>query len=414
MPMVAKQALENKIAIHTLGKFDVRDGSIIISESSSRSKRMWEIFKFLLTYRDKAFNPEVILEKIWPENDYADPNLVMRAQIFRLRQTLKIDPAMPSLAQNIVYSQGCYSWAENAAYWLDIDEFKALITEAKSMMTDKPESAIESYQQAIAVYKGEYLPESAFSEWVEPERSFYHELFFESVFNLIDLLKAKRAYSEIIKVCEQAYAIDYLEEKIHIKMIETLLADGQVVRARAHYNEVTSAFYREMGIKPSEQMKNLYRIVGAEAGSFELDLGTIQEGLRGKEAVNGAYLCDAELFHYFYKLERLRVERSGQSVLLGLLTLTEPDYTNPDKENLKTVMQCLQDVILKTLRRGDLVTRWNEAQFLLLLPGLNREQAARVMERIEKLSSKNHCLQGLVLRKKVESLIPFKGDAHFD
>lgn len=413
MPMVAVQAIENKIAIYTLGKFYVRDGSVIVSDTSSRSKRMWEIFKFLLTYRDKAFNPEVILEKIWPENDYADPNLVMRAQIFRLRQTLKTDPAMPSLAQNIVYSQGCYLWAEKAAYWLDIDEFKALTAEAKSLMTDKPESAIESYQKAIAIYKGEYLPESAFSEWVEPERSLYHELFFESVFNLIDLLKAKRAYGEIIKVCEQAYAIDYLEEKIHIKMIEALLAEGQVVRARAHYNEVTSAFYREMGIKPSEQMKNLYRIVGAEAGSFELDLGTIQEGLRGKEAINGAYLCDAELFRYFYKLERLRVERSGQSVLLGLLTLTKPDYANPDKEISKAVMQCLQDVILETLRKGDLVTRWNDTQFLLLLPGLKREQAARVMERIENLYSKNHCLQGLVLHKKVESLIPLEGDAHF-
>jgi two-component SAPR family response regulator len=411
--MVAVQAIESKIAIHTLGKFYVRDGRVIISDSSSRSKRMWEIFKFLLTYRDKAFNPEVILEKIWPENDYADPNLVMRAQIFRLRQALKTDPDVPSLAQNIVYSQGCYLWAENAAYWLDIDEFKVLITEAKTMMAGKPESAIESYQKAIAIYKGEYLPESAFSEWVEPERSLYHELFFESVFNLIDLLKAKRAYSEIIKVCEQAYAIDYLEEKIHIKMIEALLAEGQVVRARAHYNEVTSAFYREMGIKPSEQMKNLYRIVGAEAGSFELDLGTIQEGLRGKEAVNGAYLCDAELFRYFYKLERLRVERSGQSVLLGLLTLTKPDYANPDKETAKAVMQCLQDVILETLRKGDLVTRWNDSQFLLLLPGLNREQAAKVIERIENLYRKNHCLQGLVLHKKVESLIPLEGDAHF-
>ena len=404
---------QNNIGIYTLGKFYIKHGDTIISESSNRSKRMWEIFKFLLSNREKSYFPEVILEKLWPDNEYSDPNLVMRSQIFRLRQALGNGGDKPSLADNIIFHQGCYSWAEKTSYYLDVNELEASVSEAGRALEDDSEKAIKLYRKAIAIYKGMYLPELSFSEWIEPLRSYYHDIYLDCLFDLIDLLKARREYSEIVKLCEQAASIDYFEEKIHIKLIEALLAQDQITRARAHYNEVTSIFYREMGIKPSEHMKNLYRLVGTEPGSFELDLSTIQEGLKGKESVNGAYYCDAELFRYFYNLERARVERNGQSVLLGLFTLTTPGFALPDKAILKEVMENLQTVILESLRKGDLVTRWNSAQILMLLPGLNREQSEMVIARIENKFNDKHNLKGLVLHKKVESILPLESEAQF-
>lgn len=402
-----------KNCIFTLGKFYISHDNTIITESSSRSKRMWEIFKFLLSNRGKSFFPENMLEKIWPESDYADPSMVMRAQIFRLRQAFNDDKSKPSLADNIVLSQGCYSWEDNFDYWLDVDELESLVNEAGLLVDNKPDEAIKLYRKAIALYKGQFLPELSFSEWIEPIRSYYHDIYLGCLFDLISLLKERKKNAEIIKLCEQAIAIDYFEEKIHIKLLESLLTEGQLTRARSHYSEVTSIFYRELGIKPSEYMKNLYRLVGAVPGSFELDLSTIQEGLRGKDSVDGAYYCDTELFRYFYNLERARLERNGQSVLLGLFTLTAPDYTLPNKDLLNDVMNNLQEIILDSLRKGDLITRWNDAQMLLLLPGLNREQADMVIERIEKNFLQKHSLKGLTLHKKIESLLPLESDLHF-
>ncbi len=404
---------ERKICIYTLGKFYIYHDNKVLNERSSRSKRMWKIFMFLLSNRGKAFFPETILEKIWPENEYSDPSMVLRAQMFRLRHALDEGPAKNSLADNIILAQGSYIWEEKTEYWLDVDDLDSLSSEARLLFDKNPEKAINLYREAVALYKGPYLSELSFSEWLEPIRSYYHDIYLESVLGLTALLKKRNAHTEIIKICEQATTVDYFEEKIHIKLIEALLAEGQIARARAHYNEATSAFYRELGIKPSEQMKRLYRLVAAEPGSFELDLTTIQEGLKGKEQVEGAYLCDDELFRYFYKLESARVERSGQSALLGLFTITAPGYKLPDEKVLNEVMQHLQDVVLDSLRKGDIVTRWNKAQLLLLLPGLKREEAEIVIERIETKFHKQHSLKGLVMNKKIESLLPLESSAHF-
>lgn len=413
MARANQEQMVSDIKIFTLGKFYIAQKDDVVSEASSRSKRMWEIFKFLLSNRGKAFFPETILDKLWPENDYNDPGLVLRAQIYRLRQALKRLDNNSDLSANIVFTQGCYCFENKTDYWLDVDEFEKLVAEASSLRETDPEKAVNLYCEAFVLYKGEFLPELSFSEWLEPLRTYYHEIFIDVVLSLVDLLKAANDNNRIIKICEQATAIDYFEERIHLRLIEALVAEDQINRARAHYNEVTTVYYREMGIKPSEQMKNLYRLVGIDAKDFELDLTTIQEGLRGKETVNGAYLCDPELFRYFYQLERVRVERNGQSILLGLLTVTSADYTLPEKSILKEVIGNLQHAVLDSLRKGDLVTRWNEAQVLMLLPGLNREQADGVMERILNNFHRNYSLQGLTLHKKIESLMPLEEDVHF-
>jgi len=414
--MVQVQTVNSKaeINIYTLGKFYVSQGNDVISESSSRSRRMWEVFKYLLSFRDQSINPEEILERIWPEKDYSDPGTAMRAQVFRLRQALKNEDSEPSISDNIVFSQGAYRWENKVECWIDVDQFEAYSREADELSASEPNQAVKLYRQAIGLYKGKYLPESTYSEWSEPLRAYYHDLYLNAIYSLADLLKSKRAYSDIIKLCEQASAIDYFDENIHVVMLEALIAEGQTARARAHYNEVTSAFYREMGVKPSDEMKKLYRQVGLETGNFELDLSTIQENLKSKKAVSGAYFCDPEMFRYFYKLEQLRSERSDHPVLLCLITIAAGNYAKPPAEQLKGVMHNLKDVIMKSLRKGDLVTSWNEAQFLLLLPGLNREQAMMVLDRIEKAFHSQYSLHDLVMHQKIESLYPLEGDSHFN
>jgi DNA-binding response OmpR family regulator len=285
------------------------------------------------------------------------------------------------------------------------DQFENLAAQAEQAAEENPREAVRLFYSAIDLYREKHLHAAPVG---------VHELFVKCVFDLSDILKEMQSHDHVIRLCEMALVIDYFEEGIHTRLIEAMLAKGMTARARAHYDKATSTFYHEMGIKPSMEMRKLYEQIGLESGNPELNLSKIQDGLKSKDLTNGALFCDTEQFRYSYKLEQLRCERSGQSVLLCMFTLISDDYTRPPDLLLQEVMQNLQNVIMSLLRKGDLFTRWNEAQFLLLLPGLNREQAGTVMTRIEQSFLRQYSLKGLQMQKKVETLLPLEGDSHFN
>ncbi len=296
----------------------------------------------------------------------------------------------------------------------EADEFEDTVMQAKMLSAENPDEAIKLFYRAIDFYQQEYFAASTTDRQNFPRSSYHQEIFVSAVYDLVDLLKDKKAYEKIIKLCEKAIEVEYFEEGIHIRLIEAMLAEGMTARARAHYDVVTSAFSREMGVKPSAEMRRLYEQGGLESGSYEIDLLTIQNDLKSSGLADGALFCDVDQFRYSYKLEQLRCERNGLSVFLCMLALIDDDYTIPPEHLLEETVENLKNVILCSLRKGDLVTSWNDGQFLLLLPGLNREEAARVMDRIENAYSRSYSLQSLKIQKKVESLFPLEGDSHFN
>jgi len=52
------------VKIFTLGRFLVRRGEKVLSEGSVRAVKVWLLFKYLLTHREKALTPEEILNRI--------------------------------------------------------------------------------------------------------------------------------------------------------------------------------------------------------------------------------------------------------------------------------------------------------------------------------------------------------------
>ena len=63
----------NSIKICTLGEFRIVLKNGEIYHTSSRSNRLWSLFKFLLININKGITPDILLENVSPETDYIDP-----------------------------------------------------------------------------------------------------------------------------------------------------------------------------------------------------------------------------------------------------------------------------------------------------------------------------------------------------
>ena len=84
--------------------------------------------------------------------------------------------------------------------------------------------------------------------------------------------------------------------------------------------------------------------------------------------------------------------------------MEESNGSIPSLNKLDSTMKRLLEAINQSLRRGDVVSRYSGAQYVILLPSITYEDGTMVMERIIKqyYQSNRKCL--LRLKYKLEQL----------
>ena len=73
-------------------------------------------------------------------------------------------------------------------------------------------------------------------------------------------------------------------------MLEALFKSNKANQALNHYNYVTSRFYTEMNMKPSEKMKEIYqKVQKRENSEYGTDLFTLERTIRLAEQSDGVF-----------------------------------------------------------------------------------------------------------------------------
>ena len=402
---VAPSESIEKLQIFTFGQFMVKSGKMDYFEKATRSHKRWELFKYLLTHKDKLLSAEVIAETLWPDQEYADTKGSMRVQVHRIRQLfLKNFPSR--LPLDIFYSQGCYSLKLREC-WLDADEFGILSRQAHELSRHNPEEKIALCVRAIALYKGDYLTEIT-SGWVLPVRSYYRRLYLKNVLTLAELLKEAGRYSELTETLEKAFIIEPFEEELHISYMEALLEGGKATNALSHYEYITSALYQEKGAKPSSALREMYRSIKRAHEKVFPDYTDLHQMLNEQEDVKGPMPCEIDFFQFLCNLQRRAVMRAGNPAYVTFLTLTTNELMLLPLREVKRLMDQLEQVLLNNLRPGDVFCKMGESQFALLLQGLNLKQAQKVLQRICKKHRELFGHKGMALRSTALPLLPPK------
>lgn len=398
---------EVQFKVYTLGNYLVLKGGEPLSAKSGRLGKTWELFIYLISQKGKNIPAETIHEVIWPEGDNSDPARSIKNSVHRLRKIIDND-GNKNGESIIVYSNGCYKWNNTLEHWLDVEVFEALCNEAHDLVDDNPQLAAQKYREALRLYNGDFLPEFTSNYWVTPLRNYYRQLFLRSVIELIGICKKAGRFSEVAKICEKTFLAEQYEEGLHLSYLEALLEEGKTAQARAHYQYVTSLFYREFGTKPSKDMQRLYRSMKADKVSAELTFSDIRDIMSERDKVDGAMLCDFNAFELICSLEKRRANRQGTPLFIATLTLTSPDFQLPPTEELFSAMEKLKKVFFSNLRKGDVFHQWNESQCVLLLSAMSQKQAESVLQRISRIFKKSFTKDLIVPQCTVYPLVFFK------
>lgn len=372
----SKEIKDPKFIIHTLGQFDViKDGRSLVL-SSSGSKRIWELYKFMLTYKDKSFTPETLMDQLWIAADYSNPRSTLRRQMYRLRKALREEN---SNEKTLLFSNGYYKWNNKIKIQIDVDLFEEYIKEGDTLKNTYPKESLDAYKNALNLYLGDYLPECSEQHWIFSVRYYYKRLYLKAVLNSIDLLKKEEDYNEIFEISRKAIRVDIYEEAFHINLLEALIVKGEYRQAFEHYKHITDFLNQEMGVRPSDELREIYKRL-LQSQSTIVSKENLHEALELNEVIKNAFYCEPKVFKYIYELEQRRIQRTKKEFTISVLSAVAQRGATYSQNELR--MNKFKQFLLKQLRKGDVFTRWNDYQFVILFPGINEELAEKVLKRI--------------------------------
>lgn len=265
-----------------------------------------------------------------------------------------------------------------------MDIFEEKIRYADSIKNTDSKQAIQKYTEALRLYRGQYLIENPYSEWIYPIRNRYHRLFIQAVLNLMELLQAQKRYSEIVEMYETTVINEPYEEGIHIYFLEALIELKQLKNALSHYNYITGRMYREFSVEPTPALRNVYRRITADRdGNRITDLLFLGRNLSEDDKMEGALYCELDYFRAIYNLEKRKSLRSENTKFLGLVSIIMNE-ANISKQDREQAVENLKLLLINSLRKGDVFCRWNPFQMLLLLTNLTEANLLLIEKRIQK------------------------------
>lgn len=374
----ADQEKRSPIQIRTLGKFDViKEGKSLV-ENAVGSKKLWELYQFMFSNREKTFSPDSLMNQLWVDEDYSDPRSTLRRQMFRLRKLLGEDETKDQMT-SILFVNGFYLWNKQIPIELDADLFIQYINEADVLRHVDDSKALEYYELAIEMYKDDYLPQCDKLHWVFSIRNHLRHAFLDAVMHAASLMKQFENYAKLIALAEKAIQIDFYEEAFHYILMETKLIKGEYKNVLEHYQFVIGQYKQEMGIEPSNELKKLYQQV-LQSHQVISTKQTISEAFDMNKEHKNAYYCEPDIFKAIFELELRRCEREGVICSLGVLTFDK--HKSASNAQCEVIMKRLKTHLLQHLRKGDALSQWNRQQMIVLLSGVDSSMTQKILQRI--------------------------------
>ncbi|MBE7551310.1 MAG: transcriptional regulator [Anaerolineales bacterium] len=247
------------LQIQTLGGFRLwREGVEIEPATWGREKAL-HLFQFLVTARRRTvhLHKEQIIDRLWPELNSEEGDRDFKVALNAIFKAIEPERS-PRAESRFIQRQGLVYSLNLSESWVDADAFENLIALGNKTLPNNPLAAIECYQQALALYGGDYLPERRYEDWSSAERERLHLLALGTMTTLASLL-VEQSPLESIRLTQHVLAVDPVWEDAYRVQMRAYLAQDNRPLAQRTYRACADMLQRELGVEPLPETQRLYR-----------------------------------------------------------------------------------------------------------------------------------------------------------
>ncbi|MEY8402799.1 BTAD domain-containing putative transcriptional regulator [Oscillospiraceae bacterium 44-34] len=388
--------------IQMLGGFSIRQGDTELS-IGGRPQKLCLLLSYLIWERSRPVSCGELIGLIWKDKPQNANSLnALKAILHRAR--ICLDQLGGGTGRTLILSrEGGYQWNPDQPILLDAEAFTQLCQKGGSARSE--ERRLELWTRALALYRGDFLPALAEHPWVSPITAQLHQTYLQVALDVLPLLNTPDKFPEAAELAGSVFDLEPYQEELCRWRMETLLRLERRKEAARTYEDFQERLLARLGVMPSDSLRELYREIQRHHDPRAVSPVTLLERLQ-EPPRPGALMCEYDFFRIVCHSMARMAGRSGEPIHIALISIQPVKDAPLPRHSLNRVMDHLQDIIRRHLRRGDTATRCSASQFVLLLPQATYENGQMICSRITRAFVRQFPHAPASLRVSVQPLPP--------
>jgi DNA-binding SARP family transcriptional activator/predicted ATPase len=277
------------LRIRLFGAFEIELNGKPLTGQDWPSQQTQTIFKILLTHPGEIVTSDQLIEILWPNDPVNTARRRLHVRVSQLRKLLEDKKSLLKTVHN------GYLFEMDESCWLDADLFQSRLRDGSLLQeNNQGQSAIQAYEEARVLYRGDFLAEDIYEDWTFTIREFYRESFLTLLIELSESYAQQGRYRLALARARQALSRDPLRETIYTRLMLYHYYAGDRAQALRTYENCRELLKKELGVSPLESTNRLFE---------QIKMGTLWKSAESPHYPPPIY--DGKLFEVPYALSEI-------------------------------------------------------------------------------------------------------------
>ena len=245
--------------LRILGPFQVCDDSG--REVALPTGRERALLAALVLRRGEVVSVDALVEVLWGETAPSTAVKAVQGYVSHLRRLLGSEGVLVTQAPGYALRV-----PEEA---VDARRFESLAAEGWRTLRDDPESTLETFEQALALWRGPALVEFAFADFAQREITRLEELRLETLEGRFESMLRLGRHGAVVAELETRVAEHPLRERLRGQLMLALYRSGRQAEALEVYRKGRRLLADELGLEPGVELQQLERAILSQDPSLD-------------------------------------------------------------------------------------------------------------------------------------------------
>lgn len=215
------------------------------------------VLKYLISNRKRPTPKDMLLDLLWPGDDPSIASSRLRGVMHTLRKCVTTEGL--GFHDLVLFSGSNFHINTAASLWVDVEEFEARWRSGWRLgRAGYTSEAIYEYEQAEALYSGDFLEDDPYADWTLLRREALRDAYSTILTMLAQMAIASGDHTGAIMWAQKLLAQDNCREDAYRFLMMSHGQLGQHSRAAYWYHLCLRTLGRELAIEPSVATRELY------------------------------------------------------------------------------------------------------------------------------------------------------------